>query len=188
MKSKNGLAVCGSRATEIVPVRTRIREHFNASGDSDDGFGRRIMARTMSQDSFIDNHASGTLRKNKRIGLRWKTQYVQERIAFEFGFHFESAPDTRFTWGVAISEQDEKSLTEAGWHIDRYASVCVFPGDIIEAKYMSVEYSDGSVRKGVGIVVRETSADFVPEGHVVFCIIAEFSDATCKWLPAVNPC
>jgi len=39
----------------------------------------------------------------------------------------------------------------------------------------------------VGMVLRQTSASFVPSGHLVFAIIAEFDAKTKQWLEAVNP-
>lgn len=177
MKIENGLAVGGSPATERI-----------APCASAPVFTARHKARYMSDDDFIERYASGTLRKNKRLGLRWKTQYLHERTAFEFGYGFETLPETRVAWGAAMSEGDERALTEVGWHIDRYVTVCIFPGDVVEAKYITVEYPSGQVKKGVGMIVRRTSAQFIPDGYVVFAIVAEFDDVKKCWMAAVNPC
>ena len=148
---------------------------------------RIVSLRQMDADNFIERHASGTLRKNKRIGMVWREQYLHERAAYEFGWAFECLPRSRVTFGDAYTEGDVKPLTEAGWHIERYIEMRVFPEDELEAKYINVEYKDGVLREGVGMVLRQTSASFVPSGHLVFAIIAEFDAKTKQWLEAVNP-
>lgn len=148
---------------------------------------RLVAVRTMDADTFIERHASGTLRKNKRIGMVWREQYLHERAAYELGWAFECLPRSRVTFGDAYTEGDVKALTEAGWHIERYIELSVFPEDQFEAKYINVEYKDGVTREGVGLIVRQTSAVFVPAGHLVFAIVAEFDPKTKQWHDAVNP-
>jgi hypothetical protein len=148
---------------------------------------RLIALRTMDADAFVERHASGTLRKNKRIGMVWREQYLHERAAYELGWAFECLPRSRVTFGDAYTEGDCKPLTEAGWHIERYIEMSVFPEDQFEAKYLNVEYKDGATREGVGIVVRQTSCAFVPGGHLAFAIIAEFDPRAKTWKDAVNP-
>lgn len=147
----------------------------------------RMMLRANTAEVFIDEHGSGTLRKNKRLGMAWKQQYLEERVAFEFGWEFECLPRTRITTGVAMSEGDNKSVTEAGWHADRLITLSLFPRDVYTVCYLIVEYQDGTRREGIGVTC-DTDVSFVPEGYVVFAILAEFSAATKEWLPAVNPC
>jgi hypothetical protein len=146
-----------------------------------------IAIRTMTADEFIETHGSGTLRKNKRIGFAWKLQYLEERTVFEFGWKFECVARTRVTFGDAITEGDNHAITEAGWHIDRYISRSIFPEDIVETKYIIVEYPDGKKKEGVGIIMRQTSAAFIPCGHLVFAIIAEFDVKNAAWRSAENP-
>ena len=148
---------------------------------------RLVGIREMDADAFVEKHASGTLRKNKRIGMVWREQYLHERAAYEFGWAFECLPRSRVTFGDAYTEGDVKPLTEAGWHIERYIELCPFPEDQFEAKYLNVEYKDGALREGVGMVCRQTSAAFVPGGHLVFAIIAEFDPVKKLWRDAVNP-
>lgn len=143
--------------------------------------------RQMDADTFVEKHASGTLRKNKRIGMVWREQYLHERAAYELGWAFECLPRSRVTFGDAYTEGDVKALTEAGWHIERYIEMSVFPEDYFETKYLNVEYKDGAVREGVGMVVRQTSAQFVPAGHLAFAIVAEYVPAKKLWLDAINP-
>jgi hypothetical protein len=146
-----------------------------------------VALRQMDADTFVERHASGTLRKNKRIGMVWREQYLHERAAYEFGWAFECMPRSRVTFGDAYTEGDVKPLTEAGWHIERYIEMAVFPEDRFEAKYINVEYKDGVLREGVGMIMRQTSAAFVPAGHLVFAIVAEFDPKAKTWRDAVNP-
>lgn len=70
--------------------------------------------RSMSNTNFIEDHASGTLRKNSLIGFRYDDQLTHERIAFEFGYGFESMPSSRITFNDAMTIGDCKPITEAG--------------------------------------------------------------------------
>jgi hypothetical protein len=148
---------------------------------------KRVKIRMMSADDFIEMHASGTLRKNKRLGMVWREQYLVERVAYELGWGFQCLPRSRVTFGDAYTEGDEKAITEAGWHIERYIELSIFPEDRFEAKYITVEHKDGSKREGIGIIVRETSASFIPAGHIAFAIVAEFDAAKNGWQHAENP-
>src|SRR5436190_23224078 len=123
---------------------------------------RRVALRRMEADEFIERHASGTLRKNKRLGMVWREQYLEERTAYEFGWGFQCLPRSRVTFGDAYTEGDTHAITEAGWHIERYIELSTFPEDRFEAKYITVEHKDGTKREGVGMIVRETAADFLP--------------------------
>lgn len=147
----------------------------------------RIQIRTMSADDFITLHGSGTLRKNKNLGMAWNDQYLEERVRYEFGWGFKMLPRSRVTLGDAITEGDCKPVTETGWHAERYINMSIFPEDCFEVKHLHVEYPDGELKEGLGIVVRQTSAPWIPKGHLVFAIIAEFNAAIKKWSHARNP-
>lgn len=41
---------------------------------------KRINQRNMSETDWINIHSSGTLRKNKKLGMAYKSQYLEERI------------------------------------------------------------------------------------------------------------
>lgn len=147
----------------------------------------RIKIREMPATAWVDEFASGTLRKNKRIGFAWNSQYLHERVAYEFGWTFEMLPRTQVIFNDPITEGDCKPLTEAGWFIERYKSLSVFPEDTFETKYILVENRDGTRREGVGIVVTQTSAFWIPKGHIVFAIVAEHSKTLKNFRDARNP-
>jgi hypothetical protein len=148
---------------------------------------KRIAIREMDAEAFIHTHASGTLRKNRTIGMAWQQQYLEERFAYEFGWEFKCLPRSRVTFGVAHSEGDCSAVTEAGWHIERYLNMCIFPEDRMEAKYIIIDEAEGERQEGIGIIVRQTSAPFVPKGHLVFAIVAAYDGKNKRWLHAQNP-
>lgn len=146
----------------------------------------RVAERFMDAETWIDRHASGTLRKNKRIGFAWKSQYWHERISFEFGYIWEHLPRTRAVYNDAITEGDCHSISEAGWHAERFCTLSIFHEDQFEVKYIIVEESDGKRREGIGMICKQTSFP-IPEGNLLFCIISEFDLKTKEFLPAKNP-
>jgi hypothetical protein len=146
----------------------------------------KIKQLVLDEDGWIQAHASGTLRKNKSVGFSYRTQYLQERIAYQFGYGFNILPRSKVTFGDPITEGDNHSVTEAGWHIERYINTRLLPEDHYEAKYITAEESDGP-HEGIGIVVRETTAQWVPTGHIIYAIIAEFDKTAGTYKPATNP-
>lgn len=167
-------------------METQIRNVGETAAGKSPTLDRRIAIREMSENEWIEAHGSGTLRKNKRVGFTSRTQYLAERTAYEFGYGFQILPRSQITFGDPITEEDCHPLTEAGWHIERYMMLDVF-GDRFEAKYIHASYRDNSQREGVGIIVRETSAIWLPVGHIVFSIIAEFDPIKKEWKDAINP-
>lgn len=149
----------------------------------------REKLRLMPESEWIDLHGSGTLRKNKRLGMVYRPQYLHERCAWEFGHCFELLPRSRVTFGDAITEGDSKPVTEAGWFIDRYVTInnAIFPQDKYQCKYIYASRQDGSEVEGIGIVVKCTMAPWVPTGHILFAIVTEYSKREKKFLPATNP-
>ena len=148
----------------------------------------RVRQRALSDEAWIDIHASGTLRKNRRLGFAWRAQYLEERVAFEFGWEFRSEPSIRVLLGRPFTEGDCSAVTEAGWHIDRYLSMLVFPEDVVQAAYIHVESADGTRVEGIGLVFASTSAAWIGQGRTVFALISVFDSATGRFAAALNPC
>lgn len=160
--------------TELLPVPSRL--------------SARQAIRCLPESVWIDKHGSGTLRKNQRLGFVSRPQYLHERVCWEFGHTFELLPRSRVTFGDPISEADCKPVTEAGWFIDRYFSLnkAVFPDDYYECKYIYSSRHDVAV-EGIGIIVRATCAPWLPGGHILFSIVAEYSKSLDMFKPAQNP-
>lgn len=148
---------------------------------------QRFNVRFDSMDAFIEARGSGTLRKSARLGMNVKSHALHERTLYEFGGAFDCQPERFVTWGEARSEPDCSAVTEVGWYADRYAATCLYPGDEMEVKYITVE-QEGFRREGLGIVIRKTSAPWVPQGYMVFAIIAEYDATKHDFKDAVNPC
>jgi hypothetical protein len=160
-------------------------------GDHARFFARRQELRSMKSAVWIDHNppfCSGTLRKNKHLGFRWYQQYLEERVAWEFGWEFECLASSRIRFNDALTEGDSKAITEAGWHMERYITLRPFLEDRFEVKSIEVTYEDESVSEGVGLILRETSARWIPNGHIVFAIVAEWNREKKEWLKAKNPC
>lgn len=174
-----GLRTKGSRATEVLPSPNH--ETLDA------WMVQRWGVRRMTMAEFIEHLGSGTLRKNDRLGMNTRSHALSERTHYEFGGGFECLPERFVTWGEARSEPDSSPVTEAGWYADRYAHMCLFPGDEMEVKYLIVE-AEGQRREGIGIVIRKTSAPWVPAGYMVVAIIAEYDPEKHDFREAVNPC
>lgn len=182
MEFHTGLKTNGLKATEKIPMPDLLKK---MAEDITAPFNLRVKSRLMSEDEFIESHGSGTLRKNKRLDFHYKRQYLLERTAFEFGYGFECIDETHINWGQPITEGDCHAITETGWHADRYPYIA-FPGDTFEVKYLHI--TNGlDVREGVGLIIRKTSAPFLPSNHVVYAIIAQVDNKTHQYLPAINP-
>lgn len=152
-----------------------------------DGIKKRIEIRFLSENDWIERHASGTLRKNKRLGFTYRSQYLHERVAYEFGWTFNLVPTSRVLWGAPFTEGDCKPITEAGWFAERYINLCIFSEDYFEVKYINITNPDDTITEGVGLIVRQTSAPWIGTNNSLYCIIAEFDNKTKKWLDARNP-
>ena len=144
-----------------------------------------LTVRLKSDEQWVEEHGSGTLRKAKRLGFVWRNLYIQERTCHEWGWGFECLPRSRVSFGDALIEGDCNSLTEAAWHIERLIARNIFKSDIFQTKYLFVS-SENINREGVGIVIRKTDAQWIPSGHIIFSIISEYNDNV--WLKANNPC
>ncbi len=167
-------------STRIVPISAEVL--------GSPALARRLAVRQLSVDAWIDAHASGTLRKNKRLGCTFLEQYRHERAAFEFGWPFECYPRSRVMYGDAYTMGDCKPITEAGWHLDRLITLWPFPEDLWDVKYVAITDGHGTTeREGIGAVLRQTSAEWVPAGFLVAGIVAEYDKVRDVWLEAV-PC
>lgn len=145
--------------------------------------------RALSEAEWIDGYASGSLQKAKRLGFSYRSLYLEERCAHDFGWTFRVLPRTRVTFGDALMEGDCAPLTETCWFARRLIDRNIFPdSDKYEVKYIKTYKTDiagASDIEGVGVVVRTSSAAWIPCGYLVFAIIAEWKNG--EWLEAQNP-
>lgn len=145
--------------------------------------------RKLSADVWVEDCGSGSLRKARALGFAWRQLYLDERCAHDFGWTFRVLPRSRVTFGDALMEGDCPPLTEACWHASRMIARNPFPdSDSYEVKYIKAHATDatGDVEaEGVGVVLRRTSAAWIPPGHLVFAIIAPWTPR--GWQKAENP-
>lgn len=167
--------------TKIVPISQEVL-HSPA-------LKRRVWARVMPGEDFIEKHASGTLRKNSRYMAHGEHR-GHERVAFEFGYGFENMPATRVELGQAISEGDIKALTEIGWHMEKLVHTWPFPEDKFQIAHIRVSdpgAPNGVTRSGIGILVHQTSYPYLPKHHFIFAILSEWDEKASVFKPVVNP-
>jgi hypothetical protein len=166
-------------------METEIKILSSEEAEKQNIFLSTLLERNKTADDWIDAHASGTLRKNKKLNFSWKKQYLEERIAWEFGWWFKCLPRTRLTFGDAITEGDCKPITEAGWHIERFLSKHPHIYDYFEVKYIMVSSTnESSGEEGIGLILRATTANWVPGGHLVYCIVTQFNTSTNEYQEA----
>lgn len=152
-----------------------------------EGFPENLLkVRTMTEDEFIENHGSGTLRKAKKLGAAYKSLYKEERVAYDFGWEFKAIPNSRLMYNDVIAEGDCHAFTEACWHVERYIQKNPFKDDIFELKYLQVTEEDNTY-EGIGIFCKQTNASYIGNGFSVFALIAEFDLKTNTWQEARNP-
>lgn len=151
--------------------------------DLDSQYLRRQL-RDMSKEEFIEKWGSGTLRKSNKLGFDVQEAYWQERVRFEFGAGFEIIQRSRVTYSD-IKLVSSQALTELGWHTERMIELRPFESDKFVCKQFEVEYADGKIRQGAGILVKETSCSWIPQGYMVFCIVTEKKEG--KYMNAINP-
>lgn len=147
-----------------------------------------LRAREMSAEEWVETYGTGTLRHAKFLGLRWKSQYLEERTAFEFGWEFQCVPASRVTFGDVKAEGDCRAITELVWHTRRMRALHPFAGDDFIPKYFFLTEEGDHTTEGVGIWVKTTTAPWVPEGHMVFAITAVYDKKAKDFLEPVNPC
>jgi hypothetical protein len=103
---------------------------------------------------------------------------------------FKFTTRSRVTFGDALMEGDNPSLTETCWHATRIIDRNPFPdSDSYEVKYIKTYETDihgKEEKEGIGLILRQTSARWLPSGHIIYVIIAEWRNN--EWQPANNPC
>jgi hypothetical protein len=158
---------------------------------------KRLEIRTMSNEDFMLKHGSGTSNKSSRIGYRVGDFVYSERLAYEFGHEFQSMPSSQVTFNDVLAYGDCSAITESGWYTERLFSMNIFDEDKYIAKYVICEERDGKRTEGIAVILRQTSAQWVRKGHVVFAIIAKYKKGKKKakkkskrngyWEQAKNP-
>lgn len=148
---------------------------------------RIIEARTMSNADFIELHGSGTLRDNKNLGFVWSIQCLSERLAYVFGYGFSAFKSHNVIFNDSISECDELAYTMAGRWFKSYQAKKLFEEDYFEIKYVIIKDDmDKKIWEGIGVIVRETSAKFIPENTIVVAKVCRFNPDCQTWEKPVN--
>jgi hypothetical protein len=147
---------------------------------------RMTSIRTDSEEAWISAHASGSLRKQRLLGMRYRDLYIHERIAYTLGYGWEVLKTSRVTFNDALAEGDSRPHTEMAWHAERTISLNPYPEDVYQVKYLIIEDEGGKRREGVGMILSQTSIPWIPSGSIVLTLISEYKNG--HWEPAINPC
>ena len=148
---------------------------------------RIVENRTQCHADWIEAHASGTLRDNRELGFVWSIQCLSERLAYTFGYGFSAHKGHLATFNDAISECDERAYTLAGRWAKRYLAKSLFKEDYFQLKYVVLKDDTGRREwEGLSLVLRQTSAQFIPPETLVFAKIAQFFPDSGTWGLAVN--
>lgn len=138
--------------------------------------------RTMPHSTFIERHASGTLRDNHALGFVWSIQCLAERVAYTFGYGFSPFKSHLVVFNDSISECDEPAYTLSGRWFKAYLCRNLFPEDYFEIKYVIIKNEDGSKSwEGIGIIVRQTSATFIPDSTLIVARICQYHPHLQRW-------
>lgn len=140
-----------------------------------------VSMREMSMNDWITKYGSGTLQKSRKLGFDIYDKYLEERVKFEFGFGFEILPKSYLTISD-IKLVSASALTELGWHLERMIEIRPYDSDWFIGKYIQLGKDD---RQGACILLKESSASWIPKGMMIFAMVAPFSDG--KYLEAINP-
>lgn len=134
-----------------------------------------IKNRLMSHSDWIELHGSGTLKDNKDMKFVWSMQCLSERLAYTFGYGFSAFKSHLVTFNDSISECDEPAYTLAGRYMKHYLAKKLFEEDYFELKYVILKEEDGTRSwEGIGIIIRETSAKFIPDNTLVVAKVAQY--------------
>lgn len=148
---------------------------------------RLIAARTCSNSEFVEWHGSGTLRDNKALGFVWSIQCIAERVAYTFGYGFAPFKAHTVVFNDSISECDEAAYTLAGRWFKAYQAKKLFDEDYFEIKYVIVTDDTGCrTWEGIGIIVRETSASYIPDNTLIMARVCRFDSTSQTWDTPVN--
>lgn len=173
--------------TTIVPISEEIKNCQSK------GLQVQVEMRTTPLKQWLEtpvlaDRLSGTLRKNARIGFRYIPQLEHEAICQTLGWAFEIIPTTYLTFNDAITEGDCHALTEVGWHVDRLLTIRPFSEDRFELKYINIQDTEGNIiRQGVGLIVWETSVQWIRKGTVCFALLTEYDPIKKEWTECTNP-
>lgn len=119
--------------------------------------------RKLSREKFIEQHASGTLRKSDKIGLNTTDMYWHERIAYEIGWGFEMVQAEEVELTPIVAEPDTKLTTEIGWVAERHLTRNPFNEDV---------YFLSNVNGKPAVIMAQTSLP-IPNDKLILAYLEE---------------
>lgn len=107
-------------------------------------------------DSWVDHYGSGSLRRAREEGMRWREMYLAERTALEFGYGFQPVPSSRVAFGDALACGDDPGTTETCWWARALRFRAERSGQVWGVDVVHVRISDGDGGASAGIGIRIT--------------------------------
>lgn len=132
-----------------------------------------MSTRLLSEEAWISEHASGTLRFAAQLGTSYRNLYLEERVHFTFGGAFEALPMSRILTGPLMAESDCRPFTEGVWQCRRRRAEG-FAGDVYSSPlWIQATPSEGPVREGLGLILTNPAqCAWLPSHLVVFAFVA----------------
>ncbi len=113
---------------------------------------------------------------------------MEEAIAQVLGWEFKTIPSSYVTTGIPMAEGDCPAITEFGWHLDRIQAFGIWGADKYQAGWINVTNQEGIVEAaGLAIMLVETDISWIPNGNLVYAMIAEYDPKTKSWSETKNP-
>lgn len=126
----------------------------------------------LTREEWINSYrSSSTLKRSMRLGGSFHELYIHERVAWEYGYHFDAVPSSRICTGAVIAEGDCPELTESQWLVESYLERN--PTINGTFSYIVIYDKDSNIEKqGIGLVI--TSPTFLDGcGRKIFAITSE---------------
>ncbi len=147
--------------------------------------------RLMSNRQFMETCASPELKRAYRHGLVFGPRLLNERVQAIYGSGFMTRMEsyrldgTQFSWTVGREPVDKAVELYDAWLTDHQA---LHPEEQFEFRFIDVEEEDGKHRCGAGVVVKKSTALFVPNSGstTVYAIMVPWLGPDKGWGDVVN--
>lgn len=123
----------------------------------------------LCKNTWITTFGSGTLKYAHELGAATHDLYLEERVSFTYGKHFESASKTRLTTGVPLAAGDCHAFTEGLWCIRRRRALGA-TGEYSLPLWIHL-HEDTGIVSGLGVVL-DIPPEWLPSSRTIFAIVA----------------
>ena len=147
---------------------------------------RILKTRQIAKKELVDEHGSGTLKLNTKLGFSTGIQLDSEVFAYIFGYAFSFFKTENITIGESISECDEEAYTLTGRYFHRFNENRLFREDKFSIRFCHILEDGESVWEGICIVVEETSYPHIRQNSLIAAPIYEYDTKKEEWKHFIN--